>query len=677
MATEEETMRIVAEVVDKFSKPLREMREGLRGVSTSEGQKRLQQQFRGLRDEIEDAKKTIVDGLSPALGGLNIRALTVGGAIGAVAVAVGRSTFEVARNVERLRLISGSSGVGVNSMRALGYAIEEVGGKSEQIAGSVQGFARNMKELRAGVGGTLSELFKNGDANVRNFALSLRSVGSNDEALNLIIKFLDRISNPIDKQRFVEAFGLPAEMAGITAKQWEENQKKTARVSKDMERDAEVLSKAWRELGRSWDNLQVETAKAGGFGIATTLLDGFSDAIKAVGRDLKMLWQHDWEGLSKPDPGRLKTLLQLQMTSAQHRLQKLDEGIAQNQQSGMAGTGYAELERKKLIEEIEKLRKAIEENNRDVGLQKQGLRGSGGFGGGGIIPAMYSGGGASSGGFGRGSYGGGVPSGMGRVGGIGEGLPGENGAGLQGSDYLRARRAGMAAEIEKTPGLRKQLAGMLALEGTPLQTMESLANRTEYMNAERAKRGLPPLSLQQMLHSGFYGPINRGQLPGAIAQLERDPKRMQRFSAAIDAVVKGGSNTVQGATDQGMPSDPNGRWAGGGFRLHFGGNIFNDWGGAFGHDAARSFREAQQRAVREGGSSEIGAAGNRGRMFDAARDAGITGFPTQIQGGARVQIDLNGFPRGTTTKADAHGVFSDIELNRGRVPTSIDDGLRI
>lgn len=299
-------------------------------------------------------------------------------------------------------------------------------------------------------------------------------------------------------------------------------------------------------------------------------------------------------------------------------------------------------------------------------------RGASGGGSGGVIPASYTTGGGSGGGFWGGAgraYGGG---GMG--GGDGSGIPASGGPANSdgnaptiggGSDFLRAQRSGLADQIAKTPGLRERLAGMMQLEGTPQASMESFANRLAYTNDRRAKQGLPPITPDQMLFgfrnkSGkmmrFYGPINHGRLPGAVAGLQRNPALMKRMGDAIDRVL-GGSNIIEGATDQGMPSDPNGRTAIGGFRKKFGGNVFNDWGGMVSPVDAARWRIQQQQAAR-------GDA--RGRLFDAARDSRVMGFPSKIEGGAKVQIDLNGFPRGTKTSADSSGIFDQIELNRGR-----------
>jgi hypothetical protein len=114
----------------------------------------------------------------------------------------------------------------------------------------------------------------------------------------------------------------------------------------------------------------------------------------------------------------------------------------------------------------------------------------------------------------------------------------------------------------------------------PLGPIESLMNRS----------AMTGRSLQSMLHSGFYGPIKAGLLPGRMAELQRNPAQLARYNAAIDAALNG-SNILAGATDQGSPSDPNGQNPSG--RIIRFGEVYNDW-----TPQAAAWRRAQQQRVR-------------------------------------------------------------------------------
>jgi hypothetical protein len=173
-----------------------------------------------------------------------------------------------------------------------------------------------------------------------------------------------------------------------------------------------------------------------------------------------------------------------------------------------------------------------------------------------------------------------------------------------------------------------------------------------------------------------------------MASLERNPKQRAAMQAAIDQVL-GGSNITEGATDQGMTTDPNGRWLGG--RKIIGGEVFNDWGGGpGGHAGAARFREAQQarvqgsitgvhknafiEAARRARAHAPSSAPARSSFMDGSDDlfrlAVFGGQAHKVTGSADVNINLSGFPRHTRTQTSASGLFREVRLNRGRIPAA-------
>jgi putative peptidoglycan binding protein len=156
--------------------------------------------------------------------------------------------------------------------------------------------------------------------------------------------------------------------------------------------------------------------------------------------------------------------------------------------------------------------------------------------------------------------------------------------------YIAQQRAQFAAQIAD-PTTHDQVCAMMITEdgAHPVPCLESLLNRILYCNSRGWKQ-----TVLSMLHSGFYGPYNRGAYPRVIRQLHAQPALQAKMGAAI-ATVMAGSDLIHGFTDQGLPTDPNGQRQP---QMRLGGNIFNDWGGGpGGHDGAEAWRQVFEAAV--------------------------------------------------------------------------------
>ncbi|MBB4199196.1 hypothetical protein CCR94_02000 [Rhodoblastus sphagnicola] len=92
-------------------------------------------------DETSEAKfKTAIDGATKL-------ALSLGGAVVAAATAVAVATAKMASDFDNLYFASQRTGASVETIKAFGYAVSQLGGTSDAAAGSLESFARKMREM--------------------------------------------------------------------------------------------------------------------------------------------------------------------------------------------------------------------------------------------------------------------------------------------------------------------------------------------------------------------------------------------------------------------------------------------------------------------------------------------------------------------------------------------------
>jgi hypothetical protein len=190
--------------------------------------------------------------------------------------------------------------------------------------------------------------------------------------------------------------------------------------------------------------------------------------------------------------------------------------------------------------------------------------------------------------------------------------------------YIAQQRAQFAAQLADQTTHDQVCAMMITEDGAnPVPCLESLLNRILYCNSRGWKQ-----TVISMLHSGFYGPYNRGAYPRTIRQLQASSPLQTKMNAAI-ATVMAGSDLIHGFTDQGLPTDPNGQRQP---QMRLGGNIFNDWGGGpGGHDGAEAWRQVFETSALQTALNVLGctpALVVDGKPSDALT-AAVKGFQTQ------------------------------------------------
>lgn len=166
----------------------------------------------------------------------------------------------------------------------------------------------------------------------------------------------------------------------------------------------------------------------------------------------------------------------------------------------------------------------------------------------------------------------------------------------KGPEFLKAQRASRMAAVKNNPAVLDELHRLVWAEARgsgeagQKAMLEALFNRSIMVGN----------TIEEEMHSGFYGPIKHGHMPRSIS--EREHAEYQR---ALDAVGEG-SNLIHGRTDQGSGADPNVHGPG---RVPVPGTaeVFNFWmgdrrGRHFSHEDSQRFAEQQERYYQEGWS---------------------------------------------------------------------------
>jgi muramidase (phage lysozyme) len=203
MAAQDESLRLVAEVVDKFSTPLRNLRTMLQGVQNPAAVEKMKAGFEGTQKAATALSREVSNTLTPALNAAGIAGLSISGALLGAGAALRAFTGSTAGLV----LLNRETGMAVQSMRVL----EEVGKRfdiaPEAMQQSFRTFAENAQQLRKGVGDVTGFLSSQSPA-IAKWAADLRRDLNNglnpDEAYKRALEFMRRIEDPIDRGKFAE-----------------------------------------------------------------------------------------------------------------------------------------------------------------------------------------------------------------------------------------------------------------------------------------------------------------------------------------------------------------------------------------------------------------------------------------------------------------------------------------
>jgi hypothetical protein len=282
MANEQdEVVKIVVEVVDKFTKPLEDMRKQLAGVGDKgPDAEKLQKHFHNLRTAANSVGSALNVTLLPALRGLGLGFTTIATAVfGAVA-----ALKNFAGNLDTLSRLSRETGLTIDNMRELEAVGRRVGASTAEMRQGWRDFAAEMHKIRAHTPSeTLAGLRAVG---LNEYANRLSQAKTTAEAEALMFQELDKIRDPDERRRFLQLHFLPPEFAAATRAERErlieEYRKQVGKTDKAAIDASKKFVDSMQSIGNAWESITKQMARDGTLETAVTGLEGAIGAVDKI-----------------------------------------------------------------------------------------------------------------------------------------------------------------------------------------------------------------------------------------------------------------------------------------------------------------------------------------------------------------------------------------------------------
>ncbi|WP_024340982.1 hypothetical protein [Bradyrhizobium japonicum] len=689
-------MRLVAEVVDKYSGPLKSMMDALKKIGDGsrkvhdEGRKHVNQHHKAyheLREQMAKVKETTTDVLRPAFNALGLSALSVAGGIAAVSEAV-KGFGEYG---EKLEFAHRASGLMMNSVRGLAEANQKYGVSTDETIKSLEQFGAHMDELHRRSPAYINAWKALGANAWRDIGSPLAQLdGRREEQLRKAMELIPRIRDVDQRKRVLGLLGLPENWAYLTDKEMQEMRRKSDEFNRRFPFNAQAAhdaKHAWDELLTTFRGLKDEMSSAAAPGI-TEGLKSIQDFVHDP--EIRAIWNDINDGAKKLEETFKGWGISPSLKSDLQDIKAIIDGIKwffskdgklsppsvkENLQAPFKKFGLGSDDKKAQENVKEGTRQGLEEFFLKQKMMEQsgmfqptafnpggmGARSRGGYFGSKEFPAI------GTPGAGSGGMDGSVPKSMGK-GPDGSSVPmGGDGLPVPTSGTLAEQRKRFAQELEQKPWLRDKLLRIAANEQGkhPVGTQNVIE---ETMNRAIVRGTSLEKEARWTGEGGYYamGNMGRGALenPSHRAILEQGLKNALAGSNSSNFATDNASSWLAAKhkrTGNFTPTGPD---------VH-GETFFGPDNRIRSHIARwQAWKQGVIAADQQSHGARLSDMIRRGRRgpSDAellkrgmrASDAG------SLNGNAKLDITLNGFPKGTRTAHHADGIFKQVQLNRGR-----------
>lgn len=257
MSGQDETMRLAAEVVDKYSGPLREMQKALRAVAdvakganlTNTAHVRDQAKaYVGLDRAVRDIAVRTKSMLTPALGAAGVSILSVGAAVAAMV----KATKDFGDSTEKIVRLGRETGLAAAKLRELDALATGIGSSPQAMNAGLATFAKNMEQYRRGVGTLAEFVISQHDTGIKAAAEAIRASTDNARAFDMVIDELDHIQSKTGRladtmqmrENWLEAWGIVKEFANLTGSE-------LTKLKADSDKALGTLPSGWKERGEA------------------------------------------------------------------------------------------------------------------------------------------------------------------------------------------------------------------------------------------------------------------------------------------------------------------------------------------------------------------------------------------------------------------------------------------
>lgn len=179
----DESLKLVAEVVDRFTGPLRALRQGIQSIQSTPGVARIQSDLGSATRAVGNLSVALRNTLVPALSAAGLAGFGVGAGLASISSSSAQTT-------NRLSQLSYQTTVTTQTLRVLSALAPRVGVDESAMLGGVQNFAAAMDQIKRRQGSTYAEMAQKAP----QFAEALVGSKTIDEAVSHSLSFLAGIA---------------------------------------------------------------------------------------------------------------------------------------------------------------------------------------------------------------------------------------------------------------------------------------------------------------------------------------------------------------------------------------------------------------------------------------------------------------------------------------------------